>query len=409
MGRLAGFRANDPAVVEDPFPFYAALREQAPVYFAEEIGSFLVSRYEDVLAVVSDTERFSSGIGPTAVLPPAEALQILARGVPPVSTLLTADPPDHTRYRALVSRAFAPRRVARMEAGIREVADALAAGFRGAGAVELVSAFAVPFPLTIIADQLGVPRADLPRFKQWSDDFVALLGGMVSSERFVACARGIVEFQQYFRERIEERRAEPRDDMLSDVVQARLEGETPLDLRELISIVQQFLVAGNETSTNMIAAAIRFLLESPEQLALVRGDPTLVPAAVEEALRLETPTQTMFRCAMRDTQLHGVAIPKGARLAVLYGSANRDPAVFPDPDRFEVRRPNLREHLAFGQGAHFCLGAGLARKEGAIALETLLRELPNLRFAPGRNDFTHHPSLILRGLRALHLEFDPAR
>jgi cytochrome P450 len=408
MARLAGFRANDPAVVEDPFAFYAALRAESPVHFAEEIGSFLVSRYEDVLAVVSDPERFSSGIGPTAVLPPPEALRILARGVRPVSTLLTADPPDHTRYRALVSRAFAPRRVARMEAGIREVAEALVAGFRADGAVELVAAFAVPFPLTVIADQLGVPRGDLARFKRWSDDFVALLGGMVSEERFVECARGIVEFQEYFAERIAERRAEPRDDMLSDVVQARLEGDKPLDLPELISIVQQFLVAGNETSTNMIAAAVRYLLESPDQLALVRADPALVPAAVEEALRLETPTQTMFRCATRDTELRGVAIPKGARIAVLYGSANRDPEVFPDPDRFEVRRPNLREHLAFGQGAHFCLGAGLARKEGAVALETLLGGLPNLRFAPG-NDFRHAPSLILRGLERLQLEFDPVR
>jgi cytochrome P450 len=408
MARLAGFRANDPAVVKDPFAFYAALRAESPVHFAEEIGSFLVSRYEDVLAVVSDPERFSSGIGPTAVLPPPEALRILARGVRPVSTLLTADPPDHTRYRALVSRAFAPRRVARMEAGIREVAEALVAGFRADGAVELVAAFAVPFPLTVIADQLGVPRGDLARFKRWSDDFVALLGGMVSEERFVECARGIVEFQEYFAERIAERRAEPRDDMLSDVVQARLEGDKPLDLPELISIVQQFLVAGNETSTNMIAAAVRYLLESPDQLALVRADPALVPAAVEEALRLETPTQTMFRCATRDTELRGVAIPKGARIAVLYGSANRDPEVFPDPDRFEVRRPNLREHLAFGQGAHFCLGAGLARKEGAVALETLLGGLPNLRFAPG-NDFRHAPSLILRGLERLQLEFDPVR
>jgi cytochrome P450 len=406
MSRLAAFRANDPAVVEDPFAFYAALREEAPVHFAEEIGSFLVSRYEDVLAVVSDPETFSSAVGPTAVIPPPEALAVLARGIPPVSTLLTADPPAHTRYRALVSRAFAPRRVARMEDRIREVAGSLVAGFREEGSVELVERFAVPFPLTIIADQLGVPRDDLPRFKRWSDDFVALLGGMVSTERFVECARGIVEFQAYFRERIEERAAEARDDMLSDVVQARLEGVRPLDLPEMMSIVQQFLVAGNETSTNMIAAAMRYLLESPEQLALLQADPSRCGAAVEEALRLETPTQTMFRQATCDTELRGVAIPKGARLAVLYGSANRDPAVFPDPDRFELRRPNLREHLAFGHGAHFCLGAGLARKEGVVALETLLRELPHPRLAPGRNDFRHHPSLILRGLRELHVAFD---
>ena len=409
MRRVDEYRINDPAVAEDPFAFYAALREQAPVYHAQEIDAWLVSRHADVLEVVSHPERFSSAIGPTAVAPPPEAIAILLSGIPPVSTLLTADPPAHTRYRALVSRAFAPRRVARMEAQVREVAEGLVAGFRGDGAVELVAGFAVPFPLTIIADQLGVPRADLARFKRWSDDFVALLGGMVTCERFVECAKGIVEFQQYFEARIEERRAAPRDDMLSDVVQARLEGVQPLDLPEMMSIVQQFLVAGNETSTNMIAAAIRYLLESPDQLARVRSDLSLVPAAVEEALRLETPTQTMFRQATEGTELAGVAIPKGARVAVLYGSANRDPAVFPNPDRFDVSRPNLRDHLAFGHGAHFCLGAGLARKEGAVALEVLLRELPGLRLAPGKNDFAHHPSLILRGLRELHLEFDAVR
>jgi cytochrome P450 len=354
-------------------------------------------------------ERFSSAIGPIALAPPPEAIAILLSGIPPVSTLLTADPPAHTRYRALVSRAFAPRRVARMERQIRAVAEELVAGFRGDGGVELVAGFAVPFPLSVIGDQLGVPREDLPRFKRWSDDFVAFLGGMVSRERYVECARGIVEFQRYFEARIAERQAQPRDDMLSDVVQARLEGVRPLDLAEMISIVQQFLVAGNETSTNMIAAAIRYLLESPEQLARVKGDPALVPAAVEEALRLETPTQTMFRQATDDVELAGVRVPKGARVAVLFGSANRDPAVFPEPDRFDVSRPNLRDHLAFGHGTHFCLGAGLARKEGALALELLLRELPGLRLAPGKNDFAHHPSLILRGLRELHLEFDPVR
>jgi cytochrome P450 len=405
VSRLSSFRANDPALVEDPFAFYAALREEAPVHFAEEVGSFLVSRHADVLSVVSDPERFSSAIGPIAVLPPPEALALLMKGVPPVSTLLTADPPAHTRYRSLVSRAFAPRRVARLEGAIRGVAEHLVACFRSEGAVELVERFAVPFPLTVIADQLGVPRAELPRFKRWSDDFVALLGGMVDAQRFVESARGILEFQEYFRARIDERRGEPRDDMLTDLVEARLEGEKALDLPELISIVQQFLVAGNETSTNLIAAAMRYLLESPEQLALLRADPRLVPDAVEEALRLETPTQTMFRVATRDSELSGVSIPKGARVAVLYGSANRDPAVFPDPDRFDVRRSNLRDHLAFGYGTHFCVGAGLARKEGAVALEALL-QLPGLRLAKGKNDFAHHPSLILRGLVQLHLEFD---
>lgn len=406
MKQVSEYNPLAPETVEDPYEFYAALREQAPVHEVPGLGMFIVSRYDDVLEVVRNPALFSSKSGPAALPPPPEVIEIVATGYAPVDTLLTNDPPAHARYRALVNHAFTPRRVARLEGYMRALAADLVDAFAGRGRVELVGEFAVPFPLTIIADQLGVSRADMADFKRWSDDSVAPLGGMISHERQIECARSLVEFQRYFEKRIDEVRARPRDDMLSDLVQARLEGGAALDLPELLSILQQILVAGNETTTNLIASAVLLLLRHPEQLAAVRAEPALLPNAIEEALRLESPVQAMFRLATEATELGGVRIPAGARLVVHYAAANRDERQFPNAERFDVRRENARTHLAFGFGQHYCIGAGLARKEGAVALETLLSRLADLRLATD-NDLRHQPSFILRGLRRLDLEFRP--
>ena len=411
MSRLASMSPFDPAVAESPFEFFRVLREEAPVYQVPGAGFFIVSRYDLLLEVLADQERFSSQSGPAVgggALPPADLLEIMSQGYPPVNTLLSADPPEHTRYRALVTRAFSGRAVARIEPYIRGVARELVDGFYREGEIEAVKRFGVPLPLTVIADQLGVPRADMMLFKKWSDDSVAPLGGMISHERGLECARSIVELQHYFASKIEERRKEARADLLSDLVDARLDGVEPLNVPELLSILQQFLVAGNETTANLIASAIMLLIQHPEQQKLVRDDPTLIPNMVDEALRVETPVQTLFRMAKCDTEVGGVAIPKGARIAVSYAAANRDPAVFPDPDRFDVTRKNAREHLAFGRGEHFCPGASLARKEALIAFETLFERTRNWRFSPGKNDFKHVPSFILRGLEKLWIQYEAA-
>lgn len=376
--------------VENPFEFYAALREQAPVHEVPGLF-FLISRHDDVLEVLRQPLLFSSRSGPSLTPPPPEVLEIVEQGYPQVPTLLTNDPPDHLRYRMRVSRAFAGRRVEVLEPQIRRVAHALIDDFAADGCVELVSRFAVPLPLTFIADQFGVPREDMALFKRWSDDSVAPLGGMLPAERQVECARSVLEFQRYFAKRIEEHRAAPRADM-----------------PELINILHQFLVAGNETSTNMIASAMMLLLRNPDQLAAVVADRSLIPNLVEETLRLESPVQGMLRTATDDTELAGVKIPSGSRVMLLYASANRDPHEFPDPDRFDVRRPNARHHLAFGRGEHFCVGAALARKEGVVAFECLLERLAHLRLPAGRNRFTHTPSFLLRGLEQLHIGFDSA-
>jgi cytochrome P450 len=401
----------DPAVVENPYEFYRALREEAPVYQVPGLGFFIVTRYDLLLEVLGDQQRFSSRSGPGVggnANPPEELLAIMRKGYPPVDTLLSADPPEHTRYRSLVARAFSGRAVARMETYVRSVAKELAMSVKHAGEMNVPPQFGVPLPLTVIADQLGVPRQDMPLFKKWSDDSVAPLGGMISKERALECAQSVVDLQHYFAAKIEERRKRAEDDILSDLVDARLDGVEPLNVPEMLSILQQFLVAGNETTANLIATLAMLLIQNPDQQKLVRDDPSLIPNMVDEGLRIEAPVQTLFRMAKCDTEVGGVAIPQGARIAVSYAAANRDPAVFPDPDRFDVTRKNAREHLAFGRGEHFCPGASLARKEAQIAFETLFDSTKSWRFSPGKNDFRHVPSFTLRGLEKLWIQYEAA-
>jgi cytochrome P450 len=409
MASLAEVNPFSLETIENPRGFWSAMRTEQPVYQVPGSGFFAISRYEDALYVLTNEQIFSSHQPPGVQAPPGpEVEDILKQGYPTADTLLTNDPPSHTRFRALVNKAFSPRRVATMEPKIREIANRLVDGFIGDGHVELVGQFAVGLPLTVIADSLGVPREDMDKFKRWSDDSVAPLGGMISHERQIECARSLVEFQHYFAARLEERRLAARDDLLTDLVNARLDGVEPLNVPEMLNILQQLLVAGNETTTNLIASAMMILLRSPQQMVALCADRSLLPNFVEEALRLESPVSALFRVTTVDAEVGGVKIPAGSRVAVIYASANRDDRHFPSADRMDIRRENPRTHLAFGQGVHFCIGAALARMEGRIAFETLLGRMKNIRFMAGRNDFTHTPSFILRGLKRLWLEFDAA-
>jgi len=404
--RLDEIDALSPESVEDPHALYDLLRDESPVHWDPKLEAFLVSRYDDVIGVLRDAETYSSAVGAMTRPPPAAAIEIIARGLPPANTLITADPPVHGKYRSIVARAFTPRRVEKIRDVVTQCAQELVDGFCKDGSVELVSRFAAPLPLAIIADQLGVPRSRMGDFKKWSDAFMDFIGGLASDERSVECAEEIIECQEYFKQRIEEYRSDPRDDMLGVLIRAKIDGERPLDPAEMASILQQFMLAGNETSTAAIAATQRFLIDQPGVHDEVRRDRTLVPAVVEEVIRLESPVQNIFRLSTRETRIADVEIPAWSKIVVMFGSANRDPRAFPDPERIDPHRANVREHLAFGHGNHYCIGAGLARLEGCVALETLLDRLENVRFAPGRNDFRHNPMFIARGLRELHLEFD---
>jgi cytochrome P450 len=406
--QLEDVNALAPDTVEEPHALYELLREESPVHWDPNLEVFLVSRYDDVRSVLLDAETFSSAVGAMTVPPPLEAIQIIAAGLPPANTLITADPPEHGKYRQLVARAFTPRRVAKLHDFLYSVANELIDGFIGDGQVELVTQFAAPFPLTVIADQLGVPKDRINDFKKWSDAYMEFIGGLASKERSIQCAEEIIECQEYFTARLEEYRDDPQDDMLGVLLTAKLAGERPLNAAEMASILSQFMLAGNETSTAAITATWRYLIEQPDVMDAVRRDRSLIPGVLEEVIRLESPVQNIFRVTTREVELAGVKIPVHTKVGVMFGSANRDPRAFPEPERIDPLRENVREHLAFGQGNHYCIGAGLARAEGCAAIDILLDRCKDVRFAPGKNDFRHNAIYIARALRELHLEFDAA-
>ncbi|TNF89217.1 MAG: cytochrome P450, partial [Gammaproteobacteria bacterium] len=262
-------------------------------------------------------------------------------------------------------------------------------------------------PLIVICEAMGLPLEKLRTFKRWSDG-IARLGGMTTKEQRRQIAAEQADFAAYVAGMIEDRKASLGDDFVSDLIRARFEGERPLSMDELKSIAIQFLVAGNETTTNTIASGIWLLLKHPSQLEAVRQDPGLIPNLVEEVLRIESPVQAHFRAATRDTELDGVPIPAGAGVGVIFGCCNRDEEKFANAGDFDVRRENASRHLAFSQGIHFCPGAPLARLESAIAFERLLERLGNLRIDEGLSDLAHVPSFTHRGLKKLLLRFDPA-
>jgi cytochrome P450 len=419
---LTGFDPFATEVIADPAAWYARMRADQPVFRVPGHGFYLITRYEDVVAATRDTDTFSNrfhspglalGRGSEAVQ--AELEEILAGGYPRTPTLLTNDPPAHTRFRRLVSRAFTPRRVASWTAEIDRLCDELIGRFAGRGSVEFVSEFAVPLPIGVIADALGVPRDMQPTFRRWTDDSTDLIGADVTDERRLAAARGLVEFQHYFAAALDDRRRAPRDDFLTDLVQASVDGDEeglddnrPLDTPEMLSILHQLLVAGNETTTTLLAESMRLLIGDRAEYARVAADTDGAHTAgvVEEALRLCAPAQGMFRVVTRDTVLGGVEIPAGSTAILMYASANRDEAQWPDGDSFCPGRAGVRHHVSFGSGIHYCIGAALSRAEAQAALPRLCRAMPDPHLPPTPLDYK--PSIVLRGLRSLPLTFTPA-
>lgn len=405
---LPSFNPFDPATLQCPFPHYAAMREEAPVHQVAGLGIFMVTRHDLVLEVVRDPVTYSNQFGQTSMPLPEEErvrmMEVVADGYPRVPTMLTADPPDHTRYRRLVTKAFTPKEIASLEPTIREIAGTLIDSWIDRERIEFVGDFAVPLPVRVIAKALNVPDERLDDFKKWSDDSIAGIGTALGLEGRLQAERGVNEFQRYFAEQLEQRRTEPQDDLLTNLLNARIGDDRALDMPEMLSILQQLLVAGNETTTKMLTEMVRLLAEHPDQWQRVQDDPARVEAVVEETLRLSTPTQGMFRIATRDVTLGGVDIPTGGRIVVAYCSANRDESLFAEPDAFDPDREHLKDHLAFGKGIHFCLGAALSRLEGKVALEELASRLGTLTL-PASNRFEYFPSFMLRGLTSLDLEF----
>jgi cytochrome P450 len=411
-----------PEVRRNPYPHYRALRERAPVAFCERTGFYTVACQRDVREVLRDTATYSSRAmrftrtngRPSATmlgsgeLAPEEIARLLAslpfspQELVGARSVVFADPPEHDALRAIVNRGFTPRRIAALEPRVREIARTCLADVRGKGELDLVPDLAIPVPVTVISELLGIDPDRRDDFKRWSDSIVASSGDGDASRARTPAVTAFSELFQYIAQVIEERRKSPREDLISTLVRAE-DGET-LKPAEVVMFTLLLLVAGNETTTNLLGNALLALTANPDQLALVQREPALVPALVEEALRYDSPAQALFRETTRDTTLGGVAIPCGSIVVPLLGSANRDDEAFADGDRFDVAR-DRSPHLAFGLGVHFCLGAALARLEARVALEELFT-LRNLARRDPTADLERIDSFMLRGLRSLPLTFD---
>jgi hypothetical protein len=396
------FNPMAPGFREDPYPFYKRLRETDPFHKSRAADGYVLSRYDDVIAVLRDA-AFSADERNLKLFPRMVARMARA-GVPDPyrddnMSMLRRDPPDHSRLRGLVSKAFTPRAVERMRPRVEQILKELLEARPAHGAMELVREFAVPLPVRVIAEMLGVPPEDHERFRHWSDEVVRSLGEGTFEDRRAAL-RATAELRSYFEAIVDARRVSPRDDLISALVAAE-DGGDSLNLSEMFATLVLLLVAGNETTTNLITNSILALLRNPDQLALLRAAPERVPAALEELLRYDSPVQLTSRVVKTDCELSGRRLRRGQQLVLLLGAANRDPEVFKDPERLDVTRTDVR-HLSFSHGIHFCLGAQLARLEGALALEALITRYPRMKLAEQK--IVWRNNTILRGPKELWLE-----
>jgi cytochrome P450 len=402
------YQFSSEQVNDCPYPFYDAARERCPVYELPGGVGYLLTRYSDVSTAVGNTSVFSSH-RPVLGAGDPEFEAIAAQGYPQVATLVTNDPPEHGRIKRLVTKGFTPRSVKALEAEVYEIVDELIDRFIGDGSVELMAQFAQPLPTRVIGNAFGVPVADHGRFQGWADDIADSVSTYISRERALECKRGIVEMQHYFATLIEQRRGEPGPDLVSELVAARVGGERPLDVPEILEVIRIFVAGGVESTASLIGSAMFLLLKHPEQLRQVREDHGLIPRMLEEALRAESPVQWNPRMIEREpTAIAATELPVASRVLLGWGPANRDPDVFgPDADRFDIHRDS-RNHLAFGKGVHFCIGAALARAEARIAFERLLTRLPEIELAVPVPDIRYQGAFVRRVSR-LPLRFTAAQ
>lgn len=381
-----------PEVKANPYPYYAALRDTAPAYYVESLDCWAISRYADVNHVLRTPQLFSSEILFTALLGEMNP-------VPEALSLISSDPPDHTRLRKLVNKAFTPRIVRSLRPWVQEVTRTQLDQVVGQTEFDLVTALTIPLPVIVIAEMLGVEPERRADFKRWSNDIINAANRAYSAEDKAQIEQSITEFRTYFEDTIAERRRTPQEDLITALVRAEEENDT-LTAGEVLSLTVLLLIAGNETTTNLIGNMMLALLTHPDQLAKVQADPTLIPQVVEEALRYDGPVQGIFRQATQAVEIAGTTIPAQALVFPLFASANHDATRFPDPERFDMSR-TLDGHFGFGFGLHFCLGAQLARLEAEVALEELLARYAS--FSYRAEEVAHTESFFLRGLATLPL------
>jgi cytochrome P450 family 142 subfamily A polypeptide 1 len=388
------------------------LRENEPIFWSEKTQSFIISRFEDVAFVSKNSDIFCSGQG---VLPGAF--------VPKIG-FIDEDEPRHGEMRGLINRGFTPRMVRKWEEIFQQITNEVLDEIAPKGECDFVEDIAVPLPLILIAEMIGIRREDRERFHQWSDAMIGSTGNMDDPKIVAAAGQAAVEYIGYLTEIIEDRRKNPKQDLISILVRAKDDGilvkqesytnavpegltqsdsERDMTNDELIKMCILLLVAGNETTRNGLTGAMQLLIESPETRTRLIENPSLIPGAIEEMLRLTSPVVSFSRTATRDTELQGVSIKEGQRVLMIYGSANRDASVFENPDTFDVERN--AQHLAFGMGNHFCMGANLARMELRVALQELLRRTPDMSYATDGPEFG--ASALVRSVVHMHVRFTP--
>ena len=397
MGEVLTYNPFLPEVREDPYPQYQALREADPVHRSPFLNMWILTRYEDVSLVLRD-QRFS------ADRTKWEGFQAL-EGFQPVRSLLSLDPPDHTRLRTLVTKAFTPRVVEQLRPQAQAIVDEALDRAASHREMELIEDLAYPLPVAVIAGMLGVPPDDWPRFREWSRVLVSSLDpvALPDSDQITAVRAAEDALSEYLSGVVAERRREPQDDLISALIAVEERGDV-LNERELLVMLNLLLVAGHETTVNLIGNGMLALLRNPEQLALLRRRPELLESAVEELLRFDSPVQLTGRIAVGACEVGGQEIGRGELVLTLLGAANRDPQQFPDPDRLDLTRsPN--QHFSFGRGIHFCLGAPLARLEGRIAISSLVSRFAELKQV---GEAVRSQTITLRGLTRLPLAVTPA-
>jgi cytochrome P450 len=400
----------DPSIQQCPFHAYETLRDEAPVYRDPLTGNYVLTRYEDIRKAVLNPAQLSNKTGIIMTREGEGAKlsdQMFAeRGWPMVDTLVTNDPPTHRLYRSLVDKAFAPSKITAMEGRIAEIADGLIDAFIDKPEIDFLADFAVELPMTVIAEQLGVAASDMDRFKRWSDCGVEGTSPVLTPERELVVAEALIELQNYMAARAEHFLREPDESkLLSRLVHAEIDGRR-LDMAELLSIVQQLLVAGNETTTAALAAGMKLMIDDPSLPDRLRREPDRMRTFVEETLRILAPIQALFRRTKCPIAIGGVEIPEGAIVEVRYGSGNLDPRVYERPDEVDLGRTNANTHLTFGSGIHLCIGNQLARGELRVGFSRLIQRLGDFRATRGADSYAYTSVYISYGLTQLWMGFD---
>ena len=389
--------------LEDPYPFYAQARRDQPVFFSPALNMWVVTRYQHARAIMANPAVFSSRRSVASIVEICpQAKEVLATGVPHEHTAIDSDPPGHARWRGVLGAGLSGSRMRRLESRIRDITQARIDAIAPRGRAEVLRDLGFPIPLRVIAWLCGIGDEHIEALQRGGQSTMELVSSVAGPGRQVELARDVVAHRRLIRAHVERKRAEPGDDITSALIAGG--GDTPFSDTEVVAQLISVVVGGHETTAHLIGNALHLLLSEPSRWADVVADPSLIPAVVEETLRIDSPVRTFMRTAAVDTELAGNRIAAGDTVLVVFGSANHDDAQFADPELFDLGRRNATSHLAFGHGIHYCVGAPLARIEARVILESLATRLPALRLAPGQQ-LRHIPQLLFRGFESIEIEW----